>query len=239
MDATGTRILVVEDDEEIAGLIRRYLAKEGYRVERARDGREALARWEEGGWALLILDLMLPRVGGLDVLRRIRRDGDVPVIILSARDEERDKVAGLGLGADDYMTKPFSMAELAARVKAHLRRSRLAEAAAAPDPASRILRAGGLELDPDRFTARRDGRPIELTSTEFEILRLLMADPGRVFSKSGILDAVRGRSCAVEESGIMVHVSNLRRKLEDDPAHPRYIRTVWGIGYRFEEGRPA
>jgi DNA-binding response OmpR family regulator len=225
-----TSILTVEDDEEIADLIHRYLSREGYRVERARDGREALERWAEGGWALLILDLMLPRVGGLDVLRRVRRDGDVPVIILSARGEERDKLTGLGLGADDYMTKPFSMPELAARVKARLRRGLRADGPGG----SSVLRAGGLELDPERFTARRDGRQVDLTSTEFEILRLLMADPGRVHSKSGILDAVRGSSCAVEESGIMVHVSNLRRKLEDDPAHPRYIRTVWGIGYRFE-----
>jgi len=232
---TETRILVVEDDEEISDLIARYLSREGYGVERARDGREAQERCGEGGWALLILDLMLPRVGGLDVLRGVRRGGDVPVLILSARGEERDKLAGLDLGADDYMTKPFSMPELTARVKALLRRSRRAEAS----DGRLILRAGGLELDPDHFSARRDGKDLDLTATEFEILRLLMEEPGKVLSKSSILDAVRGRACAVEESGIMVHVSNLRRKLEEDPAHPRYIRTVWGIGYKFEGEPPS
>jgi DNA-binding response OmpR family regulator len=229
------RILLVEDDQDIASLIERYLSREGYEVDRASSGTGALSCLGRSAFALVVLDLRLPRMDGLEVLRRIREgQSDVPVIILSSRKEEMDKVTGLELGADDYMTKPFSMPELTARIKARLRRRAGASGTTPNGPAP--LTALDLSLDTEQARVRRAGREIELTSTEIEILRLLMSHPGRVYTKSQILDAVRGGDCAIEESAVTVHVSNLRRKLDDDPGSPRYIQTVWGIGYRFPEG---
>jgi DNA-binding response OmpR family regulator len=232
-----TRILLVEDDYEIASLIERYLSREGYEIKVARDGKAATEEFAQGDYSLVILDLILPRVGGMSVLRSVRNSGEIPVIILSSRKEEADKVAGLGLGADDYMTKPFSMVELTARVKAQLRRYRRLddEGDVAAGKRAGRLSIAGLVLDPERMSVTVQGRAAELTSTEFELLRLLVSDIGSVYTKSQIVDAIWGRTSLTDESVVMVHVSNLRRKLGDESGHPRLIRTVWGIGYKFGE----
>jgi DNA-binding response OmpR family regulator len=229
------RILVVEDDHDIASLIERYLSREGYEVRCAFDGASALDCLARTRFALIVLDLRLPRMDGLEVLRRVREGpSDVSVIILSSRKEEMDKVTGLELGADDYMTKPFSMPELTARIKARLRR-RTGAHGIGPNGSTKAIAALDLSLDAEQAVLRRAGREIDLTPTEIEILRLLMSHPGRIFTKSQIIDAVRGGDAAIEENAVTVHVSNLRRKLGEDASSYRYIQTVWGIGYRFPE----
>lgn len=227
-------ILIVEDDEEIAALIARYLVREGYEVERAINGEEGLELYANGLHDVVVLDLGLPGMDGLALLPRLSQAGNCRVIILSARKEEADKLAGLGLGADDYLTKPFSMAELAARVRAQIRRRRESLAPRGLDEA-RIYRLRDIELDPRRLELRRAGKAIKLTHIEFTIMRLLIGEPGRVFTKTQIIDAAWGSSYVAEEGSLMTHMSNLRKKLGDDSASPRYIENVWGVGYRIIE----
>ncbi len=219
-------ILVVDDEPKITRLLRDYLERAGFAVSVARDGDEALMRVRTERPDLVVLDLGLPAVDGLDVARSIRRDGDIPIIMLTARDDEVDRVAGLELGADDYVTKPFSPRELVARVRAVLRR-RLATT-----HGDAHLRAGPLELDVPRMEVRVDGRRVDVTSTEFALLAALAAQPGRVFTRSQLLDAIHGTAFDAYERAIDAHVKNLRRKLEDDPRRPRILLTVHGVGYR-------
>lgn len=227
---SAPNILIVEDDREISRLIDTYLRKEGYWTDRAADGREACDLLSVRSYQLVILDLMIPEIDGWEVLRRIREKGPVPVIILSARGEETDKVLGLGLGADDYLTKPFSMAELIARVKAQLRRYLYLNGSAPKGPT--ILEHKDLKLDLNTYEARVGERRVALTAKEFEILKLLLSHPGRVFTKAQIFESVWGESFAADENTVMVHIRRLRTKIEPDPSKPVYIRTVWGIGYR-------
>ncbi len=220
------KILVVEDERQIARMVQAYLSKEGFRVEVAFDGEEGWIRFREGKPDLVILDLMLPRLHGLELARRIRGQSTVPIIMLTARAEEADRVAGLELGADDYVTKPFSLRELAARVRAVLRR---VEGAAARD----ALELGPLKID---FAAREvylNGNPVELTPTEFDLLAYLARHPGRVFTRTELLEAIQERSYASLPRTIDSHIKNLRQKVEPDPAEPRYILTVHGVGYKF------
>ncbi len=222
-------ILVVEDEPQIAGIVRDYLEHAGFAVIAAGDGAAALALVRARRPDALVLDLGLPRVDGLDVIRAIRRDSRVPILILSARGDETDRVAGLELGADDYVVKPFSPRELVARVRAVLRR------AEAVPLADERIETGDLVLDLVRRRVTVAGRAVTLTPTEFELLATLAREPGRVWTRSQLLDAVHGFSLETYERAIDGHIRNLRRKLEPDEAAPRYVRTVHGVGYALVE----
>ena len=222
-------ILVVDDEPKIVQLARDYLEHAGFGVVTARDGREALQAVRQDRPDLVVLDLGLPEVDGLDVTRTIRRDSNLPIVMLTARDDEVDKLLGLELGADDYLTKPFSPRELVARVKAVLRR---ADAASAP---SDVFRAADVVVDLPRMRAEVAGRTVELTPTEFELLATLARRPGRIFTRGQLLDEVRGVTFESYERAIDTHIKNLRRKIEPDPRQPRYILTVYGVGYRFTD----
>jgi two-component system alkaline phosphatase synthesis response regulator PhoP len=223
------RILVVEDDREIATLVRDYLVRAGFTVDIASSGVQALDLYQRAQPALVILDLMLPEIDGLDLARRIRRESETPLIMLTARSSESDRVSGLELGADDYLAKPFSPRELVARVRAVLRR---AEGAARPPV---ILRAGSVVIDLERHRVTVQDRPIELTPTEFALLNALARHPGRVFTRLQLLERVQGSTYESFERTIDAHIKNLRHKLEDDPKNPRYVLTVHGVGYKFQE----
>jgi DNA-binding response OmpR family regulator len=218
------RILVVDDEPKIVQLVRDYLERAGFAVSTARDGNEALMRAHQERPDLIVLDLGLPQLDGLEVTRRLRRDSGVPIIMLTARHEETDKVVGLELGADDYVTKPFSPRELEARVRAVLRRQARDE--------DDVLRAGDLTLDVPRLRTEVSGRPVALTATEFELLAALARQPGRVFTRAQLLDAIHGVAFESYERAIDAHVKNIRRKIEPDPRAPRYLLTVYGVGYR-------
>ncbi len=219
-------ILVVDDETRIVRLVRDYLEAAGFRVIVAYDGVTALAQFRHERPDLIVLDLNLPGMDGLDVARAVRRERNTPIIMLTARVEETDRVVGLELGADDYVTKPFSPRELVARVRAVLRRAQ------GNEPPTAIIRLGDLVIDPETRTVTRGGREIHLTTTEFELLHVLARTPGRVFNRMELLDRVQGTAYEGYERTIDVHIKNLRKKLEPDPRHPRYILTVYGIGYR-------
>ncbi|MEN4010858.1 MAG: response regulator transcription factor [Chloroflexota bacterium] len=221
------KLLVVDDKLELRQLLRSYLAEEGFEVFTAGNGQEALYAARGQKPDLIILDLMMPEMGGYDFLRAYRREAETPVIVLTARLEENDKVVGLELGADDYITKPFSMRELTARIRAVLRR--MEKPAAVND----ILRRGGIELERSSRLARVAGKPVDLTPSEFEMLAAFMDTPGRVFSRLELLERIQGDAYEGYERTIDVHIRNLRLKIEADPANPRYIETVYGAGYRF------
>jgi len=227
-------ILVVDDEPKIADLARDYLEHAGFTVRTAGDGEAALTAVRRDRPDLVVLDLGLPGIDGLDVTRAIRRDSNLPVIMLTARDDELDKLLGLELGADDYLTKPFSPRELVARVRAVLRR---VDAAAAPDAAT-LIRARDLTLDLPRMRADLSGRTIDLTPTEFALLAAMARQPGRIFTRSQLLDAVHGVAFESYERAIDTHIKNLRRKLEPDPRRPVLVLTVYGVGYRFADERP-
>ena len=226
--ASMTTILVVDDEPKITRLVRDYLESAGFAVTSAIDGQEALMRVRTERPDLVILDLGLPHLDGLDVTRRLRQDGEVPIIMLTARDDETDKVIGLELGADDYVTKPFSPRELVARVRAVLRRR---ERSGAADR----LTAGALVLDVPRMRLEVDGRPVELTATEFALLAAMARQPGRVFTRSQLLDAIHGVAFESYERAVDAHVRNIRRKIEADPHQPRHLLTVYGVGYRLAD----
>jgi DNA-binding response OmpR family regulator len=228
---TSKTILVVDDEPRIVELARDYLEHAGFAVVTAPDGRSALDEVRHRRPDLVVLDLGLPQLDGLDVTRSIRRDSNLPIVMLTARDDEVDKLVGLELGADDYLTKPFSPRELVARVKAVLRRT---ERPAEPGDQ---IRAGDLTLDVPRMRAELGGRPVDLTATEFQLLATLAGQPGRIFTRSQLLDAVHGVAFESYERAIDTHVKNIRRKLEPDPREPRYVLTVYGVGYRFADDR--
>ncbi len=228
MDPVST-ILVVDDEPRIVQLARDYLEHAGFEVLTATDGPTALATARMRGPDVIVLDLGLPRMDGLDVARAIRRDSAVPIIMLTARADETDTLIGLELGADDYMTKPFSPRELVARVRAVLRRvgGDLAHAD--------VVHVGDVELDMPRMRVTVGGRRVELTPTEFQLLATLARQPGRVLTRAQLLDAIHGVAFESFERAIDAHVKNIRRKLEPDPRSPRYVQTVFGVGYRFAE----
>ena len=221
-------ILIVDDEPKILRLVHDFLQAAGFQTSSARSGDEALMRVRTEAPDLVILDLGLPGLDGLDVTRAIRRTGDLPIIMLTARDDESDKLIGLELGADDYVTKPFSPRELVARVRAVLRRQ-------AGTAATEALHAGDLVLDLPRMRLTRAGEPIELTATEFTLLAAMARAPGRVFTRSQLLDAIHGVAFESYERAIDAHVKNIRRKLEPDPRSPRYLETVYGVGYRLAD----
>lgn len=223
-------ILVVDDEPKITQLARDYLEHAGYAVVTARDGKAALATARAERPDLVVLDLGLPELDGLDVTRSLRRDSRVPIIMLTARGEESDKLVGLELGADDYMVKPFSPKELVARVRAVLRRAENVELSN-----REVMRVGDVTLDTARLRVTVSGRGVELTATEFQLLAALAAQPGRIFTRAQLLDVVRGVAFESYERAIDAHIKNLRRKLEPNPREPRYLLTVYGVGYKFAD----
>ena len=225
------RVLIVEDEATVAEVVGRYLERDGYRVRRVSDGARAMPAVSEFRPDLVILDVMLPHRDGLEICRELRTRGGTSIIMLTARGEETDKILGLGLGADDYVTKPFSPGELVARVKAVLRRGR---AASERGDEGMLIAAGDLEIDTSARRVTRAGTALDLTAKEFDLLAHMAAHPGRVYTREHLLRDVWGYDYFGDDSTVTVHVRRLREKVEPDPAKPRYVTTVWGVGYRFE-----
>jgi DNA-binding response OmpR family regulator len=229
---TTTRVLLVEDDANVSEVVSRYLEREGFAVETAADGHEALDRALREPPDLMVLDIMLPGMDGLEVCRRVRAKAPIPIIMLTALGEENDRVVGLDLGADDYITKPFSPRELTARVKSVLRRARGPLAASAAELRAPLV-AGDLEVDVGAHEVKVRGELVSTTVREFELLVFLMLHPNQVFTREDLLEHVWGYTFG-DTSTVTVHVRRLREKIETDPAHPTLIKTVWGIGYKLE-----
>ena len=223
-----SKILVVEDEPMVAEVVERYLRRDGHDVRLTFDGEAAIEEFTRSPAELVILDLMLPRLNGLEVCRRIRAHSEVPIIMLTARGDERDRLEGLDLGADDYVTKPFSPRELAARVRAVLRRT------AKMGLRLRSLRFDGIAIDAERRSVDVDGRLVSLTAREFDILYHLASHPAQVFAREQIVACLWNEDFGGEASTVTVHIRRLREKIEADPARPRHVKTVWGVGYRFE-----
>ena len=230
------KILLVEDEPEISEMLKNYLETENYEVICAFDGQEACKRFDSETVQLVLLDLMIPKISGLEVMRHIRRDSFVPILIISAKDTESDKALGLGLGADDYITKPFSVVEVLARIKAAIRRNTQYANASCAAPAGEILTAGDLVMNLEDHTVTRKGKPVELTAKEFEILKLFLQNPKRVYTKEQLYSLVWKDAYLGDENAVNVHISRLRNKIEEDSRNPRYVVTVWGIGYKLGEG---
>lgn len=228
---TGSRILVVEDERSIADVVARYLRRDGHEVETVSDGTTAIERFESGHPELIVLDLMLPGLDGQEVLRRVRAAGDTPVVILTAKGEELDRLVGFGLGADDYVTKPFSPRELAARVQAVLRRANQERPSSSSGSGIRI---GDLMIDGGTREVERAGEPIPMTAREFDLIYFLAQHPGQVFSRDQLIEAVWDYQAISDAGTVTVHIRRIRAKLEPDPSRPRYLKTVWGVGYKLE-----
>ena len=226
------RLLLVEDDREISRMLEGYLANENFDIVCAMDGEEAIRRFD-GGFDLVLLDLMIPKIGGMEVLGHIRQKSNVPIIIVSAKDTDADKTLGLGLGADDYITKPFSVTEVLARIRAQIRRNTRYSSPA--EEKTEAIKAGELTLSLNNYTVTKKGVSLELTAKEFEILRLLMENPKKVYTKEQIYSKVWNDAYLGDENAVNVHISRLRNKIEDEPGKPKYVVTVWGIGYKFGE----
>lgn len=233
----GNKLLLVEDDTEISDMVSDYLTKEGFVVVRAYDGDEAVRKFAGQPFDLVLLDLMLPKLSGMDFLQQIRQRSLVPVLIMSAKDGDVDKALGLGFGADDYIAKPFSMIELAARIKAAIRRAtQYAPAPVEQTPApAELLRVHELVIDLDNFSVSKKGTELKLTAKEFHLLKLFAVHPKRVFTKAQIYSSVWKDDYYGDENVINVHMRRLREKIEDDPSNPVYIKTLWGIGYKLGE----
>ncbi|EOO30346.1 two-component system response regulator ycbL [Bacillus cereus BAG1X2-3] len=224
-------ILLVEDDISIQEMVEKYLIKEGFQVTIASDGEEGVNTYLKGSFDLIILDIMMPKLDGLEVVRIIREKSAVPILMMSAKDTDVDKAVGLGLGADDYICKPFSMIELAARVKAGIRRS---TKYSATETIEKMIQIGDLTIDAINFTVEKNGKPLKLTLKEFEILKLFVKNQNRVFTKAQIYTLVWNEEYYGDDNVINVHMRRLREKIESDPSNPEYIKTLWGIGYKLE-----
>jgi DNA-binding response OmpR family regulator len=222
------RVLVVDDEAIVRDVLTRYLEKEGFHVDAAADGEAALELARRSRPDVVLLDLMLPKVDGLEVFRRLRARDDVPVVMITAKGEEVDRVVGLELGADDYVTKPFSPREVVARIRAVIRRGERAKHDDTP------LELGRIEIDRARREVRRDASPLHLTRKEYDLLELLASNPGRTFTRIELLEGVWDSAWDGDSSTVTVHIRRLREKIEDDPSEPKHLVTVWGVGYRFE-----
>jgi DNA-binding response OmpR family regulator len=226
------KVLIVDDERMVRDVLARYLESDGFTVETAEDGQAALDLASAAPPDLVVLDLMLPRVDGLEVLRRLREARDVPVVLVTAKGEEIDRIVGLELGADDYVTKPFSPREVVARVRAVLRRGGRDGASMDAEPGTHVY--GDLELDRERREVRKDGSALRLTRKEFDLLDFLASRPGRTFTRTELLEGVWDFAWDGDSSTVTVHMRRLREKIENDPSTPRHLVTVWGVGYRFE-----
>ncbi|MUT68309.1 response regulator transcription factor [Paenibacillus sp. NEAU-GSW1] len=234
-------ILLIEDDSQIVEMLQNYLLKEGYDVSVAANGLDGVELFRQGAFDIAVVDIMMPKLDGIEVIKRIRESSSMPILIMSAKDSDVDKAIGLGFGADDYIAKPFSLIEVSARIKAAIRRATTYSAAASadaglqPSPASsRVLTVDGLRIDLDNFSAFRNGVDLKLTAKEFEILKLLATNPNRVFTKAQLYGFIWNDEYYGDENVINVHIHRLRDKIEAQPSAPRYIKTLWGIGYKWE-----
>ena len=230
------KILIAEDDKDIIELLTLYLGGEGFDVLAAENGREALAIAQKEDVSAALVDIMMPVMNGYEFIRELRTFSQIPVIILSARDLDQDRILGLNIGADAYLTKPFNPLEVVAYVKSAVRRWESTKTAAGEEPGK--VAVGELELDQERFTLKKNGVPVQLTSSELKIISKMMKAPERVFTKAQLYECINGEFYNSDDNTMMVHISNLRAKVEDDPSHPRYIKTVRGLGYKIEDGRP-
>ncbi len=228
----SSRILVVDDEKQIVEIVKAYLEREGFRVLVAFDGKSAISLARKEHPDMIILDLMLPEISGWDVCRTLRAESDVPIIMLTARDESTDKIVGVEIGADGYVSKPFDPKELVSRVKALLRRSSV-------KTKQSVIHVGDLSIDLDKRRVQMSGIEIQLTALEFDLLKLLAENPGRVFNRMQLLDRLQGEAYEGYERTIDSHVKNLRKKIEPDSDHPRYIMTVYGVGYKLDESQNA
>lgn len=227
-----TNILIVEDEKEIALMIKNYLIKEGFYVDTAYNGEEGLLQFRKKEYSLIILDVMMPKVDGIELLKKIREKSNIPAIILSAKDGEVDKALGLGFGADDYIDKPFSMIDLLARIKANIRRATVYSRE--EKNIEKIIKINNLTIDLNNYSVKKNDNDLKLTGKEFEILKLFITNPNRVFTKEQIYNQVWDDDILGDENIINVHIRRLREKIEDNPSKPKYIKTLWGIGYKFE-----
>lgn len=227
----NNKILIIEDDKAISEMVRNYLTKDGFLVEAAFDGEEGVTKFLKGDFDMIILDIMMPKLDGMEVLKIIREKSLVPVLIMSAKDTDVDKALGLGFGADDYIAKPFSMIELSARIKASIRRATKYSNTIEKEE-TKIIKLGNLTIDLDNFLVSKNNDDIQLTSKEFDILKLFIQNPSRVFTKSQIYSFIWGEEYYGDENVINVHMRRIREKIEDDPSNPQYIKTLWGIGYK-------
>ncbi|MCX7748627.1 MAG: response regulator transcription factor [Clostridia bacterium] len=227
------KVLIIEDDDSIAELQKDYLEMSGFSVEICGDGLKGLKLIEDGDFDLLILDIMLPGMDGLEILRRIRNTKDIPVLLVSAKKEEIDKIRGFGLGADDYITKPFSPAELVARVNAHLAKYERLKSKYANGDKSVVLTVRGLEVQKNSRRVFVNGKEVNLAQKEFELLLFLIQNPNRVFGREELFERIWGLDALGDASTVTVHIARVREKIESDPSNPQYIETVWGAGYRF------
>jgi len=230
----GSTILVVDDDHDIVNAIAKLLEMEGYKTVKAYDGLEALECITEQDIQLILIDIMMPKLDGLSAMMRIREKKNIPIIVLSAKSEDSDKILGLSMGADDYITKPYNPMELSARVRSNLRRY-LTLGSAGTVTNDSILKNGGLALDKNARQFSVDGEPVKLTATEYKILKLLMENAGRIFSAEEIYSKVWNEDSYSVENTVMVHIRHIREKIEIDPGNPRYLQVVWGIGYKIEK----
>ncbi|MHA6482354.1 response regulator transcription factor [Paenibacillus sp. strain BS8-2] len=230
----AARIVVADDEQNITDVCKRYLEREGYEVWAAADGEEALSLWREVKPDLLVLDLMMPKLDGLGVCDEVRREGDTPIIMLTARGEESDRLLGLTIGADDYMTKPFSPRELVLRIRNILRRTGLHTKSSVDLKGAKQMIYNGLMIVPDQRKVLVSGMEVELTAKEFDLLELLATYPGKVFSRSQLLNAIWDMAYDGDTSTVTVHIRRLREKVEPNPSDPTYIKTVWGIGYKLD-----
>lgn len=228
------KILIIEDDRSISDMVKNYLTKEGFNIDTAYDGEEGITKFLKGNYDLVVLDLMMPKLDGMETMKIIREKSSVPILIMSAKDTDVDKAIGLGLGADDYIAKPFSMIEISARIKASIRRA-TKYSSTTNNEESNIAKLGELTINFENFLVTKNGEAIQLTSKEFEILKLFIKNPNRVFTKAQIYSFVWNDDYFGDENVINVHMRRLREKIEDDPSKPKYIKTLWGIGYKLEE----
>ena len=224
------RLLLVEDDMEISQMLKNYLTTENFEVVSAVDGEEAFEKWNQNSYDLVLLDLMIPKISGMEVMQHIRESSTVPIIIVSAKDSDSDKTLGLGLGADDYITKPFSVAEVLARIKANIRRN--TQYSNTSEPKQKTIGVGDLIMGLDDYSVTKKREKVDLTVKEYEILKLFLQNPKKVYTKEQIYSLVWNDVYFGDENAVNVHISRLRNKIEDNPREPKYIVTVWGIGYK-------
>ncbi len=229
------KILLVEDDVEISEMLKNFLMTENFEVVTAYDGESACEKFFVDEYSIVLLDLMIPKISGMEVMKTIRVSSTVPIMILSAKDTDSDKTLGLGLGADDYVTKPFSVTEVLARIKANIRRNTQYTAAATEE--EEILTKGELALNLNAYSVMKNGKKVELTAKEFEILKLLMKNPKKVYTKEQLYSQIWNDAYMGDENAVNVHISRLRNKIEDNPRDPDYVVTVWGIGYKLGDGK--
>lgn len=227
------QVLIADDEKEIRDLLKKYLQREMYKVDVAANGEEALRLFDQNKYNLIILDLMMPKIDGIEVCRTLRNKTNIPILMLTAKDEEVDKVLGLSIGADDYITKPFSMNEVIARIKAHMRRFLILGSDGSSANKETLIRFKNLTIDVKKYTMMKAGEEVSLTAKEFELLKFFASHPEQVFTKTQIFRQVWGSEYVEDDNTVMVHIRKLRKKIEDDPSDPKLIQTVWGIGYKF------